>query len=66
MELDTFGMSHVTVTVNIRVNQNLKCEYMSRRLIGETVHSKKQRTPNGIQNMERYWVTQRRNPSTPK
>ena len=38
MELDTFGMSHVTVTVNIRVNQNLQCGNMSRKLIGETVH----------------------------
>ena len=39
MELDTFGMSHVTVTVNIRVNQNPKWENMSRKLIGETVLS---------------------------
>jgi hypothetical protein len=39
MELDTFGMSCVTVTLNIRVNQNIKCENMSRKLIGETVHS---------------------------
>ena len=44
MELDTFGMSHVTVTVNIRVNQYLKCGNMSRKLIGETVHRNKTKT----------------------
>ena len=39
MELDTFGMSRVTVAANIGVDQNLKCENMSSKVIDENLHS---------------------------